>query len=125
MEALLLLDTVPEELPESIEPLGGQLRVIGLKHLQSQYSKLMMGSSRAVLSTAVQDEHPVRLMMQVRPVSRDGISSMSTDLQQLLHDVGTDICHILLHTDIVGGRSAQHICRGSPDVRIVAVKCCD
>jgi hypothetical protein len=125
MEALLLRDTVSEELPKSIEPLGGQLRVIGLKHLQSQYSKLMMGSSRAVLSTAVQDAHPVRLMVEVRRLSNDGMSAMTTDLQQLLHDVRMDVRHILLHTNVVGGGGAQHIRRSSPNVRTVTVQRCD
>jgi hypothetical protein len=125
MEALLLLDAVSEEFSKSIEPLGGQLRVIGLKHLHSRSGKLTLGSSRAVLTIAVQAEHPVRLMVEVRRLSNDGMSAMSTDLQQLLHDVRMDVRHILLHTDVVGGGSAQHIRRSSPDVRIVAVQCCD
>ena len=78
-----------------------------------------------MLTIAVQDEYSIRLMRQVRHLSRDGVLATSPDLQQLVHDVWTEIRDILLHADIVGGGSAQHIRRSSPDVCIVAVKCCD
>ena len=45
MQAVLLLNTVSEELPEGIQTLGGQLCVIGLEHLHSHSGKLILGSN--------------------------------------------------------------------------------